>query len=82
MSKLKWLYLKDSGAFLESRYAGLTKVTIQCSESYIYDFTNYTWGYQVYVASACIISTLLKKNIHPNMKIRHKFINELKEADF
>ncbi|KAB2085475.1 hypothetical protein ES319_A05G400900v1 [Gossypium barbadense] len=39
--------LPDSGAFLESRYAGLTKVTIQCSESYIYDFTNYTWGYQI-----------------------------------
>ncbi|GMI86698.1 MUCILAGE-MODIFIED 2, beta-galactosidase 6 [Hibiscus trionum] len=39
--------LQDSGAYLESKYAGLNKVNIQCSESSTYDFTNYTWGYQV-----------------------------------
>ncbi|XP_017985007.1 PREDICTED: beta-galactosidase 6 isoform X1 [Theobroma cacao] len=39
--------LPDSGPFLESRFAGLTKVEIQCSETELYDFTNYTWGYQV-----------------------------------
>ncbi|OMP01166.1 Glycoside hydrolase, family 35 [Corchorus olitorius] len=39
--------LPDSGAFMESKFAGLTKVEIQCSETELYDFTNYTWGYQV-----------------------------------
>ena len=39
--------MKDSGAFLESRFAGLTRVEIQCTEKEIYDFANYTWGYQV-----------------------------------
>ncbi|XP_034689346.1 beta-galactosidase 6 [Vitis riparia] len=37
----------DSGAYLESRFAGLTRVEIQCTEKGIYDFANYTWGYQV-----------------------------------
>lgn len=37
---------KDSGAFLERRFAGLTTVEIQCAEE-TYDFTNSTWGYQV-----------------------------------
>ncbi|XVF61087.1 hypothetical protein PTKIN_Ptkin08bG0101200 [Pterospermum kingtungense] len=40
--------LPDSGPFLESRYAGLSRVEIQCSNSeLVYDFTNYTWGYQI-----------------------------------
>ncbi|GKV46801.1 hypothetical protein SLEP1_g53766 [Rubroshorea leprosula] len=38
--------LPDSGAFLESRFAGLTNVEIQCSETELLDLTNYTWGYQ------------------------------------
>jgi len=37
---------KDSGAFLERRFAGLTTVEIQCSEG-SFDLTNSTWGYQV-----------------------------------
>ncbi|TKY60458.1 Beta-galactosidase 16 [Spatholobus suberectus] len=37
---------KDSGAFLERRFAGLTTVEIQCGEE-SYDLTNSTWGYQV-----------------------------------
>lgn len=41
--------MKDSGAYLESRFAGLTRVEIQCTEKGIYDFANYTWGYQVEV---------------------------------
>ncbi|GLT48990.1 hypothetical protein SLA2020_225770 [Shorea laevis] len=39
--------LPDSGAFLESKFVGLTKVEIQCSETELLDLTNYTWGYQV-----------------------------------
>ncbi|KAA8547039.1 hypothetical protein F0562_003468 [Nyssa sinensis] len=39
--------LPDSGPFLESRFAGLTGVEIQCSEEVTYNFTNYEWGYQV-----------------------------------
>ncbi|XP_057985240.1 beta-galactosidase 6 isoform X1 [Hevea brasiliensis] len=41
--------LPDSGAFLEKRYAGLTRVEIQCTEEKdLYNFTtNYQWGYQV-----------------------------------
>jgi len=37
---------KDSGAFLERRFAGLRTVEIQCSEG-SFDLTNSTWGYQV-----------------------------------
>ncbi|XP_065875334.1 beta-galactosidase 6 isoform X2 [Euphorbia lathyris] len=38
--------LPDSGAFLEKRYAGLTRVEIQCTkEKQIHNFTK--WGYQV-----------------------------------
>lgn len=37
---------KDSGAYLESRIAGLTNVTIQCSEL-TYNLTDHEWGYQV-----------------------------------
>ncbi|KAL5555213.1 hypothetical protein UlMin_037449 [Ulmus minor] len=40
--------LPDSGAFLERRFAGLTRVEIQCKiEKEFYNFTNYEWGYQV-----------------------------------
>ncbi|KAI4330101.1 hypothetical protein MLD38_028408 [Melastoma candidum] len=40
--------LPDSGAFLESRYSGLTQVGIQCSpDEPSYNLTNYSWGYQV-----------------------------------
>ncbi|KAJ0041462.1 hypothetical protein Pint_27447 [Pistacia integerrima] len=39
--------LPDSGAFLERRFAGLREVKIQCTEKDLYNFTNYTWGYQV-----------------------------------
>ncbi|KAI4336465.1 hypothetical protein L6164_014988 [Bauhinia variegata] len=39
--------LPDSGAFLERRFAGLTKVQIQCSEQETYNLANSTWGYQV-----------------------------------
>ncbi|KAB1210499.1 Beta-galactosidase 6 [Morella rubra] len=39
--------LPDSGAFLESRYTGLTRVEIHCSGGEFYNFTNYAWGYQV-----------------------------------
>ncbi|XP_039053460.1 beta-galactosidase 6-like [Hibiscus syriacus] len=39
--------LQDSGAYLESKYTGLNKVNIQCSGSNPYNFTNYTWGYQI-----------------------------------
>ncbi|TQE01673.1 hypothetical protein C1H46_012737 [Malus baccata] len=38
---------KDSGAFLETRFAGLRRVEIQCSKKELYNFTNYDWGYQV-----------------------------------
>lgn len=38
--------LPDSGAYLESRIAGLTNVTIQCSEL-TYNLTDHEWGYQV-----------------------------------
>ncbi|XP_011031110.1 PREDICTED: beta-galactosidase 6 isoform X1 [Populus euphratica] len=39
--------LQDSGAFLERRYAGLTRVEIRCAQQEIYNFTNnYEWGYQ------------------------------------
>ncbi|CAL8154372.1 unnamed protein product [Prunus armeniaca] len=39
--------LPDSGAFLERRFSGLTRVEIQCSKNEFYNFTNYAWGYQV-----------------------------------
>ncbi|KAL8159169.1 hypothetical protein V2J09_000706 [Rumex salicifolius] len=39
--------LPDSGAFMESKFAGLAKVEIRCSESITYDVSNYTWGYQI-----------------------------------
>ncbi|KAJ6413674.1 hypothetical protein OIU84_006473 [Salix udensis] len=40
--------LPDSGAFLERRYAGLTRVEIRCAQQEVYNFTNnYEWGYQV-----------------------------------
>ncbi|XP_062094078.1 beta-galactosidase 6 isoform X2 [Humulus lupulus] len=40
--------LPDSGAFLEKRIAGLTKVEIYSkSGNESYDFTDYEWGYQV-----------------------------------
>ncbi|KAI8535517.1 hypothetical protein RHMOL_Rhmol10G0180200 [Rhododendron molle] len=38
--------LPDSGAYLESRIAGLTNVMIQCSEL-TYNLTDHEWGYQV-----------------------------------
>ncbi|KAJ0026152.1 hypothetical protein Pint_08134 [Pistacia integerrima] len=38
--------LPDSGAYLESRVAGLRSVTIQ-GEQEFKDFSNYSWGYQV-----------------------------------
>ncbi|XP_058188139.1 beta-galactosidase 6-like isoform X2 [Rhododendron vialii] len=38
--------LPDSGAYLESRIAGLTNVTIQCSE-HTYSLKDHEWGYQV-----------------------------------
>ncbi|KAJ6305556.1 hypothetical protein OIU78_020991 [Salix suchowensis] len=42
--------LPDSGAFLERRYAGLTRVEIRCAQQEVYNFTNnYEWGYQVFV---------------------------------
>jgi hypothetical protein len=40
--------MKDSGAFLESRVAGLRRVSIQDKEDFK-NFTNYPWGYQVIV---------------------------------
>ncbi|KAE8707220.1 Beta-galactosidase 16 [Hibiscus syriacus] len=39
--------LQDSGAYLERKYTGLSIVNILCSGSNPYDFTNYTWGYQI-----------------------------------
>ncbi|KAK1552709.1 hypothetical protein Q3G72_022161 [Acer saccharum] len=39
--------LPDSGAFLERRFTGLTKVEIHCGEMELYNLTNYEWGYQV-----------------------------------
>jgi hypothetical protein len=45
--KFSCVCLKDSGPFLESKFAGLTKVEIQCTEKESYNLTNYTWGYQV-----------------------------------
>ncbi|WCJ37762.1 Beta-galactosidase [Euphorbia peplus] len=44
--------LPDSGAFLEKRYVGLTRVEIKCTTQQqqleLYNFTtNYNWGYQV-----------------------------------
>ncbi|CAL1379841.1 unnamed protein product [Linum trigynum] len=38
--------LWDSGAFMEKRYAGLTKVEIQCKET-THNVTSDEWGYQV-----------------------------------
>ncbi|XP_019417221.1 PREDICTED: beta-galactosidase 6-like isoform X3 [Lupinus angustifolius] len=39
--------LPDSGAFLERRFAGLTRVELQCSEEESLNLSNSTWGYQV-----------------------------------
>ncbi|KAF1871179.1 hypothetical protein Lal_00020913 [Lupinus albus] len=39
--------LPDSGAFLERKFAGLTRVELQCSEEESLDLSNSTWGYQV-----------------------------------
>nr|XP_011468258.1 PREDICTED: beta-galactosidase 6 isoform X2 [Fragaria vesca subsp. vesca] len=40
--------LPDSGAFLESKFAGLRRVEIHCNETdQFYNFTSYAWGYQV-----------------------------------
>ncbi|GAV60295.1 Glyco_hydro_35 domain-containing protein/BetaGal_dom4_5 domain-containing protein [Cephalotus follicularis] len=39
--------LPDSGAFLERRYAGLTEVIIRCSGNELYNFSKFSWGYQV-----------------------------------
>ncbi|KAM5577889.1 beta-galactosidase 6 [Rosa sericea] len=40
--------LPDSGAFLESKFAGLKRVEIHCNKTdQFYNFTNYAWGYQV-----------------------------------
>ncbi|KAK6923724.1 hypothetical protein RJ641_009924 [Dillenia turbinata] len=40
--------LPDSGAYLERKFAGLTKVRVHCSDNeYDEDFSNQTWGYQV-----------------------------------
>ncbi|GFY87478.1 glycosyl hydrolase family 35 protein [Actinidia rufa] len=39
--------LPDSGAYLESRFAGLTNVEIQCSEGITYNLTDHECGYQV-----------------------------------
>lgn len=36
------LFVKDAGAHLERRAAGLTRVRVHGK-----DFTNYRWGYQV-----------------------------------
>ena len=48
---------KDSGAFLERRFAGLTRVEIQCkTENSYYNLTNYEWGYKVK---------------HPVVKVKH-----------
>ncbi|KAF5467938.1 hypothetical protein F2P56_012142 [Juglans regia] len=38
--------LPDSGAYLESRFTGLRRVSIQDKDDFN-DFTNYSWGYQV-----------------------------------
>lgn len=39
---------KDSGAFLEKRFAGLATMEIHCNGMELYNFTNnYTSGYQV-----------------------------------
>jgi hypothetical protein len=38
--------VKDSGAFLENRAAGLRTVMIRDKQDNN-DFTNYSWGYQV-----------------------------------
>ncbi|KAF7128961.1 hypothetical protein RHSIM_Rhsim10G0128000 [Rhododendron simsii] len=38
--------LPDSGGYLESRIAGLTNVTMQCSE-HTYSLKDHEWGYQV-----------------------------------
>ncbi|XP_062148076.1 beta-galactosidase 6 isoform X2 [Alnus glutinosa] len=47
MNNISILSALDSGPFLESKFAGLTKVEIQCIEKESYNFTNYEWGYQV-----------------------------------
>ncbi|XP_052198181.1 beta-galactosidase 6 isoform X2 [Diospyros lotus] len=39
--------LPDSGAYLESRFAGLTNVEIRCSDGFSYNLTNHDSGYQV-----------------------------------
>ncbi|KAK9266225.1 hypothetical protein L1049_012429 [Liquidambar formosana] len=39
--------LPDSGAYLERRIAGLTRVEIKCTKNESYNFINYKWGYQV-----------------------------------
>jgi len=38
--------MKNSGAFLETRVAGLRKVEVQGR-----DFSNYSWGYQVIISA-------------------------------
>ena len=43
---LLFVVLKDSGAYLERRVAGLRRVQIQSNGS-LKDFTNHPWGYQV-----------------------------------
>lgn len=39
-----YFYMKDSGAYLEQRVAGLRKVKVQGR-----DFTSAPWGYQVVI---------------------------------
>lgn len=43
--KCVFFYLKNSGAFLERRVAGLRKVNVQGR-----DLTSYAWGYQVIIS--------------------------------
>lgn len=58
---------KDSGAFLESKIAGVRGVRIQTNQQ-IEDFTNYTWGYQV--IHSLIVSLTRSPNEMNNFHIR------------
>lgn len=61
-------YLKDSGAYLERRVAGLRSVRVQ--DKY---FTNYNWGYQVLPVAA---------KTKCQLKIMHSFLHSFALAYF
>ena len=60
-------FFKDSGAYLESRVAGLRKVTVRGSGGRTVDLSNYKWAYQVDLSlNVCVY----KINMYVCMHVR------------